>query len=112
MSTELKIKAKSLAAEAHIIRAEERKAKKCGDTVQVHLLRCHRTEHVRKAARSTHLARAFIRGLAYKQVEQTCHTQPNRDEVRRLLGRYGLSDFLSQNSEERITTLNCWFDAK
>lgn len=76
MCVELKVKIKSLAAETRIIRAEERKSlgrgramdaayypddkKKCYATYEK--LRHHRIEVVRREARATHLAYAFIRG--------------------------------------------------
>jgi len=102
----LKIKAKALAAEAKIIRIEELKAKKCGDYELNRDLHDHRVFRVRMAARSTHLARAFLKGLMYKQIEAKCHEEPNRPEVLRLLERYGEGSDRSEVKRQ----LNEWFD--
>jgi outer membrane protein assembly factor BamD (BamD/ComL family) len=70
----LKVKSKSLAAEARIIRKEERKAldstrsymKRHGVKDEVSyahwMLRKHRIWNVRNEARATHLAIAFLKG--------------------------------------------------
>lgn len=79
-SIELKIKAKHLALEPAIIRKEERKlhkmAKNSKDSDSAYSLlnkagslRDHRRTNVRQEARATHLARAFIAGQSYRQVE-------------------------------------------
>jgi len=89
MSIELKIKAKHLALEPAIIRKEEHKLLKqikhikkyhqvndnYGDIVYpIHSkytnLSNHRKWDVRNEARATHLARAFIIGQSYKDVER------------------------------------------
>ena len=64
---ELRVKIKSLATEAHIIRAEERKA--VGDRRQS--LHLHRTIDVRREARHALLAYAFLRHMPYRRVEVT-----------------------------------------
>jgi hypothetical protein len=61
----LKIKLKSLAAEARIIRAEERKT---SEELR-HELHLHRVRDVRGEARATHIAYGFIRGTPYGRVE-------------------------------------------
>lgn len=84
MSYQLKIKEKTLAEETRIIRKEERKAvdsfvnaQNVGKTKAAfkHLskfndLYDHRVNVVRKEARATHLARAYIKGLPYAAVEK------------------------------------------
>lgn len=91
MSIELKVKAKSLAEEAKIIRNEEKKAKKAavyrrkeyletGTSLYMEFelqnmkpfrsLSQHRRWDVRNEARATHLARAFMKGMEYRKVEQ------------------------------------------
>ena len=65
MSIELKIKSKALAAEAKFIRLEERKANERGARELATELYLHRIQVVRKAARSTHLARGFFCLLQY-----------------------------------------------
>jgi hypothetical protein len=98
MSYELKIKAKHLAEEIRIIKFEERKTGKTIGKLDKHLqstnnlqevrkwkaaqgfklhdLQNHRKFVVRPAARRTHLARAYLKGLAYKDVEQTLRVSP------------------------------------
>lgn len=63
----LRVNVKSLAAEARIIRAEE---KRCGFNYyqSMHL---HRTGSLRTEARVAQLALACLRGRAYRQVEGT-----------------------------------------
>ena len=85
MSIELKIKAKHLALEPQIIRHEERKLKKrIRHTIQnggvgsnerylienkLNSLVDHRKGPLREEARATHLARSYIAGMSYKDVE-------------------------------------------
>lgn len=72
----LKIKAKSLAEEARIIRREEHKLKSIPFSKRpkglLEDIQCHRTGLVRSAARATHLARAYVKGQPYAQVEPSC----------------------------------------
>ena len=109
MSTKLKIKAKSLAAEAKIIRKEERKAlgyarflnRGNGDAAgnlpaafysSYNNLRDHRRLVVRRQARLSHLARAIIKGQAYKVVEQPASfylTSSDRIKIAEMVSRYG-----------------------
>lgn len=78
----LKVNVKSLAAEAKIIRNEERKYRKRLSELVVKEsalgyklryrrdnLNDHRRGHLRREARSANLAYAFLRGRAYKDVE-------------------------------------------
>ena len=100
MSYELKIKAKHLGAEAKIIRFEENKTKqstkklkarentpgvnnldeirkwKAAQGFKLQDLQHHRKFVVRPAARRTHLARAYLKGLPYKAVEQRLTSKP------------------------------------
>jgi hypothetical protein len=83
MSIQLKIKNKHLSEEARIIRFEENKIKKHARNVRerqghqtaddimktFHSLRHHRRWDVRNENRATFIARAFIEGKSYKQVE-------------------------------------------
>lgn len=83
MSIELKIKAKHLALEPAIIRKEEQKilkqirSGKVNDTIELlrkfNSLHDHRVWNVRNEARATHLARAYINGKAYNNVEHKVH---------------------------------------
>lgn len=84
MTTFLKVKIKSLAAESRIIRKEERKALGSGrwalkaqkttgeveaEYERYNRLRHHRVHAVRDEARASLLAYGFLRGKAYGQVE-------------------------------------------
>ena len=90
MSYKLKIKAKHLAAESRIIRFEEQKTGReiskldykertsddaryrryrAAQGFKLNSLHSHRVNVVRPAARQTHLARAFLKGMPYKVVE-------------------------------------------
>lgn len=98
---ELKVKALSLSAEAVIIRRLERKLAKARSawnrSQNVHVrdkflsLQHHRKQVVRPEARATHLARMFLKGLDYLQVENKCNEAPNWKKVLELILRYGPS---------------------
>ncbi len=93
--TYLKVKIKSLAAEAKIIRLETKRAKRASIRDGLAL---HRKGAVRFEARHTHLAYGFLRGREYRQIEQKAHTPPDWDKVRRMIERYGAH--LDWNSED------------
>ena len=65
----LRVKIKSLAEEARIIRKEERKALDHSDRATYEGLRKHRTQDVRGEARAAQLAYAFVRGRPYAKIE-------------------------------------------
>lgn len=56
---------------------------------QVHRLHFVRTGEVRKAARTTHLARMFLKGTPYRAVERLSHTKPNWLSIIALVEAYG-----------------------
>ena len=85
MSIELKVKIKSLAEEARIIRAEERKL----PGPQRSSLRDHRVTVVRRASRHTLLAYAFLRGKRYRATERTSRTSPDWSTVEKMIKKYG-----------------------
>lgn len=94
----LKVKAKSLAAEAKIIKKEELKLLKvpAGSKYAISeaFLTDHRKWDVRNEARSTHLTIAYLKGKKYKQVELSCKEIEKRDLyiVKRILAmvqKYG-----------------------
>lgn len=109
MSIELKIKAKHLALEPAIIKVEEKKLikriSKLGFDEIVKLnsltwklgsLHAHRVIAVATEARATNLARAYLKGFAYKRVENNRRTdkedQFKRNVVPRVLkmiNKYG-----------------------
>lgn len=80
-SVELKIKAKHLATEPAIIKMEERKIKAQAAWCRLHQksdaalmsklhdLQSHRVNDVRLESRATHLARAYLSGKPYNEVE-------------------------------------------
>lgn len=96
MQSFLKVKIKSLAAEAAIIRREERQALKAGRWGVAHQkteesealfgeynqLHNHRTHAVRDAARVALLAYGFLRGRPYRAIENEPASAP--PAVRRL----------------------------
>ena len=72
-SLRLKINAKSLVAEAKIIREEERKllSNRRGFWLEKYQdIREHRVNNVRGASRESHLVRAYLAGKSYKEVER------------------------------------------
>ncbi len=94
-SIELKIKYKTLTAEAQFIRLEKRKAKARRKTDLVRRLHEHKLDRVRPAARSTHLAQCFLRGTEYKAVEQKLKPttpEPNWSAIETMVKKYGSGD--------------------
>lgn len=84
--TYLKVKIKSLAEEARIIRKETKRARKVSIKNGLAL---HRKGIVRHEARHTCLAYGFLRGLEYRQMEQKALVAPDWAKVRRMVERYG-----------------------
>lgn len=93
----LKIKLKSLAAEAKIIRKEEKK--ELGFRVE---LRDHRIFPVRREARHTLLAYSFLRGRPYREVENKCLRPPDWVKVEAMVRKYGapFGGSTTQDNEE------------
>lgn len=81
----LKVKIKSLAAEAKIIRSEERKA----GPVLRYTLAEHRKGIVREVARESLLAYGFLRGLPYSRIETQNSSEPDWDSVMKMIHRFG-----------------------
>ena len=106
MSIELKIKFKSLAEEAKIIKKEEQKQKKIFRKIgpayefyDKHMktynsLRDHRIDVVRLHARATHLARGYIKGMPYKRIENKTHYYDYRLDkmIVEMVKKYGGSE--------------------
>lgn len=81
----LKIKIKSLAEEARIIRKEERKTRvPLRDDLHI-----HRVVHVRAESRNASLAYAYLRGRRYRQIEAFAYTVPSTDQISRMVKKYG-----------------------
>ena len=109
MSLELKVKSKHLGEEAKIIRFEEKRVleqaryhREKGDfglsnyslLVTYVRLANHRKWDVRNENRATFLARAFLKGQKYSQVEQKCLDKHKRGcyiypRVKKMLEKYG-----------------------
>ena len=85
----LRVKVKSLAEEARIIRQEEHRTK----GVLRDELHRHRTWDVRREARASCLAYGFIRGRSYSQMEARCVQPPNWETVKRLVQKFGPAQF-------------------
>ena len=81
----LRVKLKSLAAEAKIIRREEQRTHGALRDELAH----HRRTVVRSAARHTHLAYGFIRGRTIEQMEKKSHRPYDRDRVEKMVKQYG-----------------------
>lgn len=84
----LKVKLKSLAAEAGIIRAEERRPD-AGRGLLCRELRAHRIGVVRAEARHTLLAYGFLRGRTYRRIEATAREAPQWVKVEAMVRKYG-----------------------
>lgn len=104
MRTYLKIKIKSLAAEARIIRQEERKWP--GPSDVRHGLHNHRVVDVRMETRSALLAYGFIRGKEYRKIETFCYSVPNGMRIAQLAVKYGGTR--RANRVETENAVNAW----
>lgn len=83
----LKVKIKSLAEEARIIRKEEERTfGQLRDELHV-----HRVTVVRRAARHAILAYAVVRGIDLTRVEPIRYTEPNWADVEKMVRKYGSS---------------------
>lgn len=82
----LKIKVKSLAEEARIIRRERQK--KHPFSIKEGLYR-HNVDVIRPEVRSAHLAYGFFKGRAYGVMENRAKTEPNWDRIEKLVKKYG-----------------------
>ncbi len=126
--TYLKIKLKSIAAEAPMIRREERKCRSSTRWMRKNPndekafnatmslwggLHTHRME-LRAEQRSAYLAYAFLRGRAYSQVEpKPCWVReihrphaPHWKRVRELIIKYGTGDYRDKDAVDK--TLVKW----
>ena len=85
----LRVKVKSLADEAKIIRREEHRSK---NWYEWYSLKQHRKGIVRREARSAQLALAFLRGVPYEKVESYTRVgnEPNWKRVKDLVMKYAV----------------------
>jgi hypothetical protein len=81
----LKVKVKSLAAEAAIIRLEE--CRSHGELRQQ--LRSHRQREVRSEQRATQLAYGYLRGKSRAMIEPGAKSEPDWVKVQRMCVKYG-----------------------
>lgn len=84
----LRVKIKSLAEEARIIRHEADRYKRRNDPTRLGL-HDHRRGVVRPEARNALLAYGYLRGRLYAQIEASTHEAPNWPRVARLIEKYG-----------------------
>lgn len=103
----LKVKIKSLAAEARIIRLEERR---CGkDDAARCSLHEHRVGIVRTEQRLSLLAYAFIRGRSLSSVEPKSSTPPDWNRVGKLVEKFGTTDYYKR--QEQSAAFKEWIAA-
>lgn len=102
MKVYLKVKIKSLAAEAHIIRREERRTR--GDLR--YALQQHRKTDVRQEARAAILAYGFLRGRDFRAMEAKGSKAPYWSRIEALVKKYGEDDL-----RERMQRFAEWKDA-
>jgi hypothetical protein len=126
----LKVKIKSLAAEARIIRREENRCRpktktqwmdlptqplgltvlrglrrvklKPGEEPREPFLQLcgHRIGELRSEARSAQLAYGFLRGRKYHQIERQSDEPPDMDRMMEIVKKFGTADRLDKFSEE------------
>lgn len=90
-TTFLKIKLKHLAEEVRIIKREEAKFKgpRWGQSWARVSLMVHRLYTVRPEIRDAHLAYGYLKGKSLAQIESFSRTDPNWDNVLRMVKKYG-----------------------
>jgi hypothetical protein len=87
MKLYLKMKIMSLAAEARIIRTEEKKWP--GEHAVRNGLHQHRIRDVRSEARHALLAYGFLRGRDYRRLERKAARAPDWERVQKLAEKFG-----------------------
>lgn len=103
--TELKVKVMSLAAEARIIRREEKKWP--GYHPKRFSLYHHRVCPVRREARASQLAYGFLRGRRYEQLERPDSTPADWGRVRDIAAKFG--DMDRRDAAQKLAE---WHDAE
>jgi hypothetical protein len=92
----LRVKIKSLTAEAAIIRIEEKRAAKCA-WLRAELT-FHRKEPLRNEARASFVAYGLIKSRTLEQIEPNTKTEPDWVKVRAMIKAYGPKDFVYPDS--------------
>lgn len=87
-SPRLRVKIKSLAYEAKVIRFEERRAKVRKNFDLIGELHSHRKHEVRMEARDSLAAHAFLRGVPFKSIEPRATTYPRWKNVENMARRF------------------------
>lgn len=90
MRAYLRVKIKSLAAEAVIIKSEERRHRRV--PLVRESLHLHRVRDVRREARAALLALAFLRDVPVARLEDRARTRPVWERVESLVRKYGDGD--------------------
>lgn len=100
----LKVKIKSLAEEARIIRTEERRSKP--GSWQQGELHTHRVVDVRNEQRLSLLAYAFIRGVPRSVCEPHAAKEPDWARVAKLVEKFGVVDYSARSAQ--VTAFGEW----
>lgn len=102
----LKVKIKSLAEEARIIRLEEGR---CGkDDILRGKLHDHRVKDVRREQRLSLLAYAFLRGKPLAKVEPKSDNPPDWSRVGKLVEKFGTVSWLKADKEAQAKAFQAW----
>ena len=99
----LRVKIKSLAAEARIIRQEEGRFRDLWHHQQTGPflgLKLHRTQDVRKEARSALLAYGFLRGVPYSKIEAKCWEAPDWFRIMQIVTKFGETQIRRQHNSD------------
>lgn len=105
----LKVKIKSLAAEAHIIRLEERRAGRSKYPQPLRSsLREHRVGVVRSEQRLSLLAYAFLRGRPLYAVERKCKAAPDWTRVAKLVEKFGVAAWATADRKAQAAAFEVW----
>lgn len=73
----------------------------------------HRKNVVRKEARDTHIALHFLKGKPYDSVEEFAHSQPNWDNIERMVLKYSDKDdprVVKQRFEQWLQEAEAWIE--
>lgn len=109
----LRVKIKSLAAEARIIRREESRwphgRRELGGIWSQ--LNSHRRFDVRKEARSAQLAYGLLRGRLYTVLEAKTWEAPDLHRICYLVGKYGTGRNLPTDKVQLLMWVNDWLTA-
>ena len=103
----LRVKVKSLADEAKIIRQEMRKVQIGWVKESLYL---HRIGIVRTEARHSQLALSAVRGRPYQHAERKCKSPPDWKKIQDMVKRLNYSWFLDVGIEDWVKMGKDWAD--